>query len=55
MKNELNFHQQKSALIKEINFLFQHPSLTVECRSKVCDELKEIRDKLKLILLDQTS
>lgn len=44
---QINFHQEKSTLLKEINFFFQSPNLSQEDRKLVNKKLKEIRDELK--------
>lgn len=48
---KINYHQEKAALLKEINFLFQSPKLTEEQRARTVSELQEILKQLKKDLL----
>lgn len=48
MTKEINYHQKKSQLLKEINFLFQSPSLNQQTRQQVIALLQEVSEILRV-------
>lgn len=50
---QTNYHQEKAQILKELNFLFNSPSLSPEQRKKVNETLRSITEELKTAVLQK--
>lgn len=48
-----NYHQEKALILKELNFLFNSPSLTPEQRKEVNEKLRLLTEELRTVVLQK--